>query len=136
MEPEHAVTALLRQATYEHDDSPVDDDVAMADASPHLPDDDEPSDHTAFTPSDADADAASEAASSTKANNTGGGGPKKRKPGLDADGNPKPVKKRASQACEICRSRKVRCDSEKRHPCTNCADMGLHCQIPESKRRR
>lgn len=61
---------------------------------------------------------------------------KKRKPGTDRHGNTKPAKKRASQACEICRSRKVRCDSEKRHPCTNCADMGLKCSIPESKRRR
>lgn len=131
MEPENAVTDLLRQAAYENDDL-VDDDVAMADAPSHHADDDIPSDHTASTPSDADVDGASEAATSSKATT----GPKKRKPGLDADGNPKPVKKRASQACEICRSRKVRCDSEKRHPCTNCADMGLNCQIPESKRRR
>lgn len=66
----------------------------------------------------------------------GSSGKKRKTSGTDANGNAKPVKKRASQACEICRSRKVRCDSEKRHPCTNCADMGLTCNIPESKRRR
>lgn len=129
MENNNSLAELLRNATY--DEEPEDDDVSMADPSSHH-EDEAPSDHTASTPSDADPDGASEPAT-TKSN----AATKKRKQtGLDADGNPKPVKKRASQACEICRSRKVRCDSEKRHPCTNCADMGLVCHIPESKRRR
>lgn len=129
MESNHSLTDLLRRATYEDD---VDDeDVAMAEVSSHH-DEDTPSDQTASTPSDAGPDGPCDQPTNKKND-----APKKRKhPGMNADGNPKPVKKRASQACEICRSRKVRCDSEKRHPCTNCADMGLVCHIPESKRRR
>lgn len=119
---------LLQHARPE-DDIGGDDDMDMAD-SPGQHDRGTPSDHSVSTPSEAGPDGETAAAKT-------GAGPKKRKQaGTDANGSAKPVKKRASQACEICRSRKVRCDSEKRHPCTNCADMGLVCHIPESKRRR
>lgn len=129
MDSNHSLTDLLRRATYEDDMD--EDDVAMAEVSSHH-DEDTPSDQTVSTPSDAGPDGPCDHASNKKT-----AASKKRKhPGVTTDGNPKPVKKRASQACEICRSRKVRCDSEKRHPCTNCADMGLVCHIPESKRRR
>lgn len=130
MEQSNSLVELLRSATYEEEVE--DDDVSMADPQSHH-EDEAPSDRSASTPSEAGGtDGAADPASSKSET-----GPKKRKQStVDADGNPKPVKKRASQACEICRSRKVRCDSEKRHPCTNCADMGLVCHIPESKRRR
>lgn len=35
-----------------------------------------------------------------------------------------------------CHARKVRCDVEKYHPCTNCAAFGCECKIPLPKRRR
>lgn len=132
MEASKSAMELLRSATYEDDIE--DDDVSMAEPPSHH-EDETTSDRSASTPSDAGgAEGTADPASATSKSEAG---PKKRKQaGVDADGNPKPVKKRASQACEICRSRKVRCDSEKRHPCTNCADMGLVCHIPESKRRR
>lgn len=121
---------LLRSATYEQE--PEDDDVSMAEPPSHH-EADSPSDGSESSPSEDGPETGHDPAASSKSD----AGTKKRKQSsLDADGNPKPVKKRASQACEICRSRKVRCDSEKRHPCTNCADMGLNCHIPESKRRR
>lgn len=130
MEASGSLVELLRSATY--DDDVEDDDASMAEPPSHH-EDETPSDRSASTPSDAGGPDGTADPVSSKSES----GPKKRKQsGVDADGNPKPVKKRASQACEICRSRKVRCDSEKRHPCTNCADMGLVCHIPESKRRR
>lgn len=129
MEANGSLVELLRSATYEEE--PEDDDVSMAEPSSHH-EADSPSDRSASTPSDAGPEGAHDPASSK----SDAGAKKRKQSTLDADGNPKPVKKRASQACEICRSRKVRCDSEKRHPCTNCADMGLVCHIPESKRRR
>lgn len=131
MEASNSIVELLRSATY--DDDVEDDDVSMAEPPSHH-EDETTSNRSTSTSSDAGGpDGTADSTSSSKLQS----GPKKRKQsGVDADGNPKPVKKRASQACEICRSRKVRCDSEKRHPCTNCADMGLVCHIPESKRRR
>jgi hypothetical protein len=74
-------------------------------------------------------------------------GPKKRDPkaaGLDANGNPKPVKRRAAKACAACRARKVRCDVMQRYhvtpegevTCSNCTMDGIKCVIEESKRRK
>jgi hypothetical protein len=64
--------------------------------------------------------------------------------GLDKDGNPKPVKRRAAKACAACRARKVRCDvTQKYHvtangevTCSNCTMDGIKCVIEESKRRK
>lgn len=46
------------------------------------------------------------------------------------------AKSRASRACEICHSRKVRCDVMERMPCTNCAAFGCECRIPEVRQRK
>ncbi|KAK9460146.1 fungal-specific transcription factor domain-containing protein [Lipomyces oligophaga] len=43
---------------------------------------------------------------------------------------------RASRACEVCHSRKVRCDVTNRMPCTNCVAFGCECRIPDGTRRR
>ncbi|KAH8682908.1 fungal-specific transcription factor domain-containing protein [Tricladium varicosporioides] len=64
--------------------------------------------------------------------------------GLDKDGNPKPVKRRAAKACAACRARKVRCDVMQRYhitadgevTCSNCTMDGIKCVIEESKRRK
>ncbi|KAG9245306.1 fungal-specific transcription factor domain-containing protein [Calycina marina] len=72
---------------------------------------------------------------------------KKRTPvsaGLDSNGNPKPVKRRAAKACAACRARKVRCDVMQRYhitadgevTCSNCTMDGIKCVIEESKRRK
>ncbi|KAI1621534.1 fungal-specific transcription factor domain-containing protein, partial [Exophiala viscosa] len=47
------------------------------------------------------------------------------------------VKKRASQACHHCRSRKVKCDLVKSGiPCHNCETDGIECVVIESRRSR
>lgn len=64
--------------------------------------------------------------------------------GLDNNGNPKPVKRRAAKACAACRARKVRCDVMQRYhitadgevTCSNCTMDGIKCVIEESKRRK
>ncbi|TVY32554.1 Cutinase transcription factor 1 beta [Lachnellula subtilissima] len=64
--------------------------------------------------------------------------------GIDKDGNPKPVKRRAAKACAACRARKVRCDVMQRYhitadgevTCSNCTMDGIKCVIEESKRRK
>ncbi|CDK27985.1 unnamed protein product [Kuraishia capsulata CBS 1993] len=43
---------------------------------------------------------------------------------------------RSSRACEICHTRKVRCDATVRMPCTNCVTFGCECKIHELKRRK
>lgn len=49
----------------------------------------------------------------------------------------RPVKRRASKACQCCRSRKVRCNVvEHGAPCTNCRLDQVECVITESKRKR
>ena len=49
----------------------------------------------------------------------------------------RPVKRRASKACQCCRSRKVRCNVvEHGAPCTNCRLDQVECIITESKRKR
>jgi hypothetical protein len=63
---------------------------------------------------------------------------------IDANGNPKPVKRRATKACAACRARKVRCDVMQRYhitadgevTCSNCTMDGIKCVIGESKRRK
>jgi hypothetical protein len=54
------------------------------------------------------------------------------------DGRPgQPVKRRAPQACEGCRGRKIRCDVA-RHgvPCMPCKMDGASCVVVESRRKR
>ncbi|KAF3922715.1 hypothetical protein ABW21_db0205706 [Orbilia brochopaga] len=54
--------------------------------------------------------------------------------GLNANG--RPIKRRASKACQCCRARKVRCNVvEHGAPCTNCRLDNVDCVITESKRR-
>lgn len=49
----------------------------------------------------------------------------------------RPVKRRASKACQCCRSRKVRCDVvESGIPCTNCRLDEVECCVTEGKRRK
>lgn len=63
---------------------------------------------------------------------------------LDCNGDPKPVKRRATTACAACRARKVRCDVMQRYhitadgevTCSNCTMDGIKCVIGESKRRK
>jgi len=51
--------------------------------------------------------------------------------------NFRPVKRRASKACQCCRARKVRCNVvEHGAPCTNCRLDEVECIITESKRRK
>jgi len=55
--------------------------------------------------------------------------------GLPVSG--RPVKRRASKACQCCRSRKVRCDVvESGIPCTNCRLDEVDCCVTEGKRRK
>lgn len=52
-------------------------------------------------------------------------------------GSTRPVKRRASKACQCCRSRKVRCDVvESGIPCTNCRLDEVECCVTEGKRRK
>ncbi|KAK6541864.1 hypothetical protein TWF694_007642 [Orbilia ellipsospora] len=54
--------------------------------------------------------------------------------GMNANG--RPIKRRASKACQCCRARKVRCNVvEHGAPCTNCRLDNVDCIITESKRR-
>ena len=43
---------------------------------------------------------------------------------------------RSSRACEVCHSRKVRCDATLHIPCTNCLTFGCECKFPERKERK
>ncbi|KAK4507440.1 hypothetical protein PRZ48_001175 [Zasmidium cellare] len=59
--------------------------------------------------------------------------------GLKANGMrpAKSVKRRASKACQCCRSRKVRCNVvEHGPPCTNCRLDEVECIVSESKRKK
>ncbi|KAI9839841.1 MAG: hypothetical protein M1819_000031 [Sarea resinae] len=58
--------------------------------------------------------------------------------GLNANSNNnRPVKRRASKACQCCRARKVRCNVvEHGAPCTNCRLDEVECVVTESKRRK
>ncbi|KAI9746365.1 MAG: hypothetical protein M1818_000077 [Claussenomyces sp. TS43310] len=56
--------------------------------------------------------------------------------GLNVNANGRPVKRRASKACQCCRQRKVRCNVvEHGAPCTNCRLDEVECIVTESKRR-
>lgn len=72
-----------------------------------------------------------------KVTSTGGAGTKR--PASAVSGNTtnnRPIKRRASKACQCCRSRKVRCNVvEHGAPCTNCRLDNVECIITESKRR-
>jgi len=49
----------------------------------------------------------------------------------------KNVKRRASQACQSCRARKVRCDVAKHGvPCIHCRMDEIECIVGESKRKK
>ncbi|ODV77303.1 uncharacterized protein CANTADRAFT_23433 [Suhomyces tanzawaensis NRRL Y-17324] len=43
-------------------------------------------------------------------------------------------RQRSSRACSVCRARKIRCDSDKKFPCTNCVTFNCECTFPEPKR--
>lgn len=43
---------------------------------------------------------------------------------------------RSSKACEVCHSRKVRCDATLHIPCTNCLTFGCECKFPEPRERK
>lgn len=50
---------------------------------------------------------------------------------------PRPVKRRASKACQCCRARKVRCNvTEHGAPCTNCRLDEVECVVSESRRKK
>lgn len=58
-------------------------------------------------------------------------------PSTPAPKSERAIKKRASQACHHCRTRKVKCDVAKSGaPCHNCSSDGIECVILESKRSR
>lgn len=129
---------LLRSATHDERDAPQEDDVTMADSPGQSQHDEDspPSEHAVSTPSDAGADGHSE----TPASNADS--KKRKKSSAEADKSSKPVKKRAPQACQECRSRKVRCDYKEKdgyvtnYPCGNCRHAMVQCIIPPSKRKR
>jgi len=57
--------------------------------------------------------------------------------GLDNPAPPRPVKRRASKACQCCRARKVRCNvTEHGAPCTNCRLDEVECIVSESRRKK
>jgi hypothetical protein len=53
----------------------------------------------------------------------------------DRDGNSPQRKARVEKACDICRTRKVRCSGE-RPQCRNCVDFDLHCNYAQSRKDR
>lgn len=58
-------------------------------------------------------------------------------PATSSSNNDRVVKKRASQACHHCRTRKVKCDLMKSGvPCHNCESDGIECVVVESRRSR
>ncbi|KAF2762017.1 hypothetical protein EJ05DRAFT_194395 [Pseudovirgaria hyperparasitica] len=57
--------------------------------------------------------------------------------GLDGTSTGRPVKRRASKACQCCRARKVRCNvTEHGAPCTNCRLDEVDCIVSESRRKK
>src|ERR1700761_3761770 len=57
--------------------------------------------------------------------------------GLDGTHPTRPVKRRASKACQCCRTRKVRCNvTEHGAPCTNCRLDEVDCIVSESRRKK
>lgn len=122
---------------HEHADSSHGADVTMAE-SPSRHDDSSPGDQVASSPSDAGPDHASEVVAA----GSDAGEKKRKKSATEADKAAKPVKKRAPQACQECRSRKVRCDYKEKdgyvtnYPCGNCRHSMVPCIIPPSKRKR
>ncbi|KIW17641.1 hypothetical protein PV08_04836 [Exophiala spinifera] len=58
-------------------------------------------------------------------------------PATSSSNKDRVVKKRASQACHHCRTRKVKCDLMKSGvPCHNCESDGIECVVVESRRSR
>ncbi|ODV91034.1 hypothetical protein CANCADRAFT_26504, partial [Tortispora caseinolytica NRRL Y-17796] len=60
---------------------------------------------------------------------------KKTPPEPVAKGTKRFRRARASRACEVCHSRKVRCDVTTRMPCTNCVAFNCECKVPKRNRR-
>lgn len=127
----------LFSAGHEHADLPHGADVTMAE-SPSRHDDSSTCDQAASSPSDAGPDHASEVIAA----GSDAGEKKRKKSATEGDKAAKPVKKRAPQACQECRSRKVRCDYKEKdgyvtnYPCGNCRHSMVPCIIPPSKRKR
>lgn len=66
-----------------------------------------------------------------------GAAPKRKSSAAGLAAGSRSVKRRASKACQCCRSRKVRCDVvESGTPCTNCRLDEVECCVTEGKRRR
>ena len=49
---------------------------------------------------------------------------------------PKSFKRRASKACSFCQWRKIRCNVEERHPCSNCILEGIECSITKTRKTK
>lgn len=63
--------------------------------------------------------------------------PKRKSTAASLPSGGRSVKRRASKACQCCRSRKVRCDVvESGTPCTNCRLDEVECCVTEGKRRK
>lgn len=63
--------------------------------------------------------------------------PKRKSTAASMPAGGRPAKRRASKACQCCRSRKVRCDVvESGIPCTNCRLDEVECCVTEGKRRK
>ncbi|KAJ4490361.1 fungal-specific transcription factor domain-containing protein [Lentinula aciculospora] len=55
----------------------------------------------------------------------------------DAEDGPKPTKRRATIACQSCRSRKVKCDYDvNKGACSNCLNMKIECKQTSQKQKR
>ncbi|KFY11627.1 hypothetical protein V491_07123, partial [Pseudogymnoascus sp. VKM F-3775] len=63
--------------------------------------------------------------------------PKRKADASNTAASNRPVKRRASKACQCCRARKVRCNVvEHGAPCTNCRLDEVPCIVTESRRRK
>ncbi|ELR02370.1 hypothetical protein VC83_07759 [Pseudogymnoascus destructans] len=63
--------------------------------------------------------------------------PKRKADASNTTASNRPVKRRASKACQCCRARKVRCNVvEHGAPCTNCRLDEVPCIVTESRRRK
>ncbi|RVX74797.1 hypothetical protein B0A52_01074 [Exophiala mesophila] len=49
---------------------------------------------------------------------------------------PKTFKRRASKACSFCQWRKIRCNVEDRHPCSNCVLESIDCAITKTRQSK
>lgn len=49
---------------------------------------------------------------------------------------PKSFKRRAGKACSFCQWRKIRCNVEERHPCSNCVLERIECSITKTRKSK